>query len=213
MRLAWRLIGVMALALPLSLAAQGAAPPSVVGAGPASYALRPGDILKVDVWGNEDFSGQFIVDETGRLQYPVLGEIDARNVTLGELRERLRAGLEQIFKSPFVTVTPLFRMAVLGEVRNPGLYTVDPTLSVLDVVAMAGGPAPNGNMNKIRLLRGTETLSLAFREGRSLQDMGVRSGDQIFVPRRRFTRDDLNLLLQIASLGLTIAIFVNTAGQ
>jgi polysaccharide export outer membrane protein len=193
--------------------AQAGVSTSVVGSGPASYALRPGDILKVDVWGNEAFSGQFIVDETGRLQYPVLGEIDARNLTLGELRERLKTGLEEIFKSPFITVTPLFRMAVLGEVRLPSLYTVDPTLSVLDVVAMAGGPTPNGNMNKIRLLRDGQQLALAFNEGRSLQDMGVRSGDQIIVPKRTFTRDDLQVLMGLAQLGLTIAIFANTLGQ
>lgn len=174
------------------------------------YTLRPGDILKVVVWGHEEFSGEFAVDETGHLSYPVLGDIEAGEVSLTELRERLRTGLEQIFKSPFVTVTPLFRMAVLGEVRQPGLYTVDPTLSVLDVVAMAGGPSSNGNMNRIRLLRGGSELRLAFNEGRSLQEMGVRSGDQIVVPRRSFTRDDLTLVMALAQLGLTVAIFVNT---
>ena len=65
-------------------------------------------------------------------------------MTLAALRERMRQGLEQIFKSPFVTVTPLFRMAVLGQVRNPGLYTVDPAFSVLDNSRLSSlvGPIP-----------------------------------------------------------------------
>jgi polysaccharide export outer membrane protein len=201
------LLVLAALGVPAALASQTPAP---VGTVAVSYHLRPGDILKIDVWGHEEFSGQFIVDETGHLQYPVIGEIDTRDVSVGDLRERMRAGLEQIFKSPFVTVTPLFRMAVLGEVRSPGLYTVDPTLSVLDVVAMAGGPAPDGNMNSIRLLRAGSELQLAFNQGRSLQEMGVRSGDQIVVPQKSITREDLNLILTLAQLGLTIAIFVNT---
>lgn len=177
---------------------------------PAAHTLRQGDILKVDVWGHTEYSGTFIVDETGHLRYPIIGDIDARTLTLPDLRERLRKGLEQLFRSPFVTVIPLFRMSVLGEVRSPGLFTVDPTLSVLDVVAMAGGPIPGANMNKIRLLRGGQVLSLSYDRGGSLQEMGVRSGDQIFVPRKRFTMQELNILLNLAQLGLTVAVLVNT---
>src|ERR1051326_4896685 len=144
---------VIALAVVLCagpLPGQQPTPPALISAPSGNYTLRPGDVLRVDVWGQTQFSGQFLVDETGHLQYPVIGDIQVSNLTVAELRDRMRQGLEQIFKSPFVTVAPLFRMAVLGEVRQPGLYTVDPTLSVLDVVAMAGGPSPSGNMNKIR---------------------------------------------------------------
>jgi len=201
--LAWLLV-----ALPSGLGAQTAP-----AAPPGGHALRPGDILKVDVWGHQEFSGQFAVDETGRLQYPVLGDIDVRTLTVYDLRERLRQGLEVLYKSPFVTVTPLFRMAVLGEVRQPGLYTVDPTLSVLDVVAMAGGPVPGANMNKLRLLRGGSEQQLSFSKGGSLQEMGVRSGDQIIVPRKSFTGADLNLLLGLAQLALTVAVLVTTVSK
>ena len=179
--------------------------------GAGGYTIRPGDILKVDVWGHQEFSGQFLVDESGHLQYPVIGEIEAQNLSLRDLRERMRQGLEQLFRSPFLTITPLFRMAVLGLVRNPGLYTVDPTLSVLDVVAMAGGPAAAGDMNRLRLLRGGAELRLSFSQGRSLQDMGVRSGDQIVVPSRGgFTREDLGVLLAVAQLALSVAILWKT---
>src|SRR5436309_4412755 len=170
-----------------SLAAQQTLPTAPA---PGTYTLRAGDVLKVDVWGHPEFSGQFVVDETGRLQYPVIGDILVSSLTLAALRDRMRHGLEQIFKSPFVTVTPLFRMAVLGQVRNPGLYTVDAAFSVLDVVALAGGPAPSGNMNKVRLLRGGEVVRLSFDRGRSLQDMGVHSGDQIVLPRKSFSWED-----------------------
>jgi polysaccharide biosynthesis/export protein len=185
-------------------------PPALVSAPAGNYTLRPGDVLRVDVWGQTQFSGQFLVDETGHLQYPVIGDIQVSNLTVAELRDRMRQGLEQIFKSPFVTVAPLFRMAVLGEVRSPGLYTVDPTLSVLDVVAMAGGPSQSGNMNKIRLLRGGQEQQLSLKQGRSLQEMGVRSGDQIVVSRKSFAREDTGLLLNIVSIALTVTILVTT---
>ena len=188
-------------------------PPTIVSAPAGNYTLRPGDILRVDVWGQQQFSGQFLVDETGHLQYPVIGDIEVSNLTVAELRERMRQGLEQIFKSPFVTVAPLFRMAVLGEVRQPGLYTVDPTLSVLDVVAMAGGPSPSGNMNRIRLLRAGREQQLSFGQGRSLQEMGVRSGDQIVVARKRFSREDVGLVLGVVQVALSVAILINTVGN
>jgi protein involved in polysaccharide export with SLBB domain len=105
-------------------------------------------------------------------------------------------------------------MAVLGEVRSSGLYTVDPTLSVLDVVAMAGGSTPDGNLRKIRLIRGGQEMRVDFEQealaGRTLSEIGVRSGDEIVVPRKWFTRSDFLLVAALLQVGLSIAIFINT---
>ena len=178
-----------------------------------SYRLRPGDILVITVWGQDDYSGSFKVDETGRIPYPVLGEINTRDKTMTQIREEIMAGLQRLFNDPFVTVNPQFSIAVLGEVNNPGLFPVDPTLTVLDIVAMAGGPGPNGNINKIRLLRGGQSLDLRFEPNRvgalTLQEVGLRSGDQIMISRRFFTRDDLRTLLMVVQLALSVAIFVS----
>ncbi len=178
----------------------------------ASYQLRPGDVVQIVVWGQAEYSGSFKVDETGRILYPVLGEIDTRGKTMAQIREEIRAGLAQIFNAPFVTVNPQFNIAVLGEVRNPGLFPVDPTQTVLDIVAMAGGPSPNGNINKIRLLRGGQTLDLRLERDRvgalTLQEVGLRSGDQIMVARRGFTGDDMRMLLGILQVALSVAILI-----
>ncbi|MBI3983527.1 MAG: polysaccharide biosynthesis/export family protein [Gemmatimonadetes bacterium] len=198
----------------LCAAALGAQQPAVVPGAGAAYSLRGGDLIRIDVWGQTAYSGQFQVDERGILLYPVVGDIDTRNLTVADVRDRIRAGLETVFNAPFVTVTPLFRMAVLGEVARPGLYTVDPTLSVIDVVAMAGGPARNGDLNKIHLLRDGERLQVSFQrenmQGRSLQEIGVRSGDQILLARRPFTRDDLVILLQAVQISISVAILIRT---
>lgn len=184
----------------------------MVSQGAPGYTLRPGDVVEINVWGRQDYSGQFQIDETGLIHYPVLGEINTAEMTIGSLREALRAGLGTLFTNPFVTITPRFRIAVLGEVVRPGLYTVDPTLSVLDVVALAGGSTPVGNLGKIRVFRsGAETrvsLEQLSTRGRSLQEVGIRSGDEIVVPRKFFARDDMGTLLQIIQIGLSIAIFV-----
>jgi polysaccharide export outer membrane protein len=198
-----------AVALPL-----GAQEPAPVAQGPATYTLRPGDILNITVWGREEYTGQFQVDEAGLLNYPVIGSVNVQDLTLAQVRDTVRAGLERLFANPFVTVTPLFRISVLGSVLNPGLYTVDPTLSIMEVVSLAGGPTPAGNVGKIRLYRGGTEQQVSFQRellgGHSLHEVGIRSGDQVLVPRKFFSREDWQIVLSVANLALTIAIFANT---
>ncbi|NIN13421.1 MAG: hypothetical protein GTN62_11305 [Gemmatimonadales bacterium] len=193
-------------------AAQDPAP--IVSQAAGGYTLQPGDVVRINVWGHEEYSGQFQVDEEGRIHYPILGAIHTSNMTVAALRDTLRAGLERLFTNPFVTLTPLFRIAVLGEVQTPGLYTVDPTLSVLDIVALAGGATRVGNLGKIRVFRSGAETRFSFEQatirGRTLQEIGVRSGDEIIVPRKFFAREDFTILLQLLQIGLSIAIFVNT---
>lgn len=192
------------------LGGQQSPPPTpLVG---STQTLRPGDVLKIVVWGQIEYSGDYQIDERGVLEYPVIGELDVRELTVSQLRDRIRQGLETIFNSPFVTVRPQFRMAVLGKVERPGLYIVDPTLSVLDVVALAGGPSASGNLNRVKLLRGGEELRLGVEggvRGRTLQEIGVRSGDQIIVPRRFLSREDVILILQVVQIAVSVAVFIN----
>lgn len=198
---------------PPAAAQQPPAAPVTRGAG-STYHLSPGDLLLVKVFGHDEYSGQFQVDENGRLSFPVIGDIDTRNVTVADVRERLRVGLSTLFNQPFVIVTPLFRIAVLGEIVRPGLYTVDPTLSVIDVVALAGGATSTGNLQEIRLLRGghEQRVSLDNRDPArgTLEAIGIRSGDQIIVPGKKFTAATLGLILQFLQLGVSIVILVNT---
>lgn len=181
------------------------------------YSLAPGDLVRINVWGREEYSGQFQVDEEGQIHYPVLGTIQTNGLTVAALRDTLRTGLERLFTNPFVTVTPLFRVAVLGHVRSPGLYTVDPTLSVLDVVALAGGPASAANMDRITVYRGGAATVMSLEDvimhGETLQNMGVRSGDEIMVPRKWFAREDWVIVLQVMTLALTTATFIVTVSR
>lgn len=202
----------------LALAALAAAPlagqqsPSPTPPVASSQRLRSGDVLKIVVWGQTEYSGDYQIDERGILEYPLVGELDVRDLTVPQLRDRIRQALETIFNSPFVTVRPQFRMAVLGKVERPGLYVVDPTLSVLDVVALAGGPAASGNLNRVKLLRGGEEQRLGLEGGiggRTLLEIGVRSGDQIIVPRKFLSREDVILILQFVQIAVSVAVFIN----
>jgi protein involved in polysaccharide export with SLBB domain len=166
-------------------------------------AIRPGDVVKIQVWGHDELSGEFPIDENYDLLYPLIGTINVRSMSVSQLRERLYHDLAQLFQRPFLTLTPLFRVAVLGEVYKPGLYNVDPTLTIYDLLALAGGPTRNANAKKLALIRGGANIRLSLEPAAiassTLQELGVRSGDQLVVPRSFLTRDDLGLILQIAN--------------
>lgn len=208
---------LLALPLAAALASRAGAqvPPNAVQAESRAaepLRMRPGDVIRVLVWAHPELSGDFPIDENYQLLYPIIGTIGLENVTVAELRSRLINDLEQLFRQPFVTVTPLFRVAALGEVFRPGLLSVDPTLTVLEILALAGGLTPRGNQRDIRLLRGGEEIPVAYDRAAlaqaTLRELGIRSGDQVFVPRKGFTREDLNILVGIGNLTVSLVSLI-----
>lgn len=181
-----------------------------------ALALRPGDVIRIQVWDQRgpqnSLSGEFPIDENYNLLFPLLGELSVRNMSVQELRARIREELARLFAQPYVAVVPLFRVAVLGEVMRPGLYSVDPTLSVYDVIALAGGALRSANERNLRLVRGGELyplrLSAVSIAQSTLRELGVRSGDQLLVPRKTVAREDWALLLQIINLAISIIVFI-----
>lgn len=101
--------------------------------------LRPGDMVRVDIWREEELSGEFRVDEMGVVTLPLLGEKKVNGVPVRELRDTLIAEYRVELVNPSITVTPLRQVHVLGYVNQPGIYTIDPTTSLAGAVALAGG--------------------------------------------------------------------------
>jgi polysaccharide export outer membrane protein len=198
----------VALLAPLATAPAAAQNPPSAPDSLRVIAVRPGDVVKIQVWGHEELSGEFPVDENYDLFYPIVGAINVRELTVRQLRDRLNHELEALFQHPFIVVVPLFRVAVLGEVMRPSLYSVDPTMTIYDIIALAGGTTRDANQRKIQLMRGGEEVRLILDApaiGRAtLRDLGVRSGDHVIVARSRFTREDLGLLLQVATFLLVL---------
>ncbi len=187
----------------------------IVTSSGGKYTLQPGDILRIDVWGREQYSGLFQVNEEGFIYYPVIGDIDTKLITVAELRASLLNELQELFVNPFLSVTPLFRIAVAGHVVRPGLYTVDPTMTILDVISMAGGPTEVANTKKIKVFRPGESQEFNFEEeilaARTLTEIGVRSGDDILVPRKFLARSDITVIFQALTVLLSIAIFIQVS--
>jgi len=203
------------LALLAALACGGNPPPPLLAPQPAqdssgAVGLRPGDQVKVQVFGHEDLSGEFPIDENLNLVLPVVGEFSVRGMTIVDLRARIRREFGQLYTQSLVTITPLYRIAVLGEIASPGLYSVDPTMTVYDILAKAGGPTHDAKVSSIRLLRGGQeyrvTLATEAVAHATLRELGIRSGDQIVVPRKFLTMSTAQLLISLASLVILVYV-------
>jgi protein involved in polysaccharide export with SLBB domain len=101
------------------------------------------------------------------------------------VEDRLRVFLRQFESNPELSVQPLLRVAIGGEVRRPDLFTLTPELTVAQAVAAAGGVTDRAMSGQGRLLRrGREyTLDLA-RPDTGYASQPIQAGDQILIPRR-----------------------------
>jgi polysaccharide biosynthesis/export protein len=151
---------------------------------PPGTALRPGDAVRIRIWRELDLSGEFIVDPDGVVTLPKIGPQQVMGVPPAELRQRLVAEFERYLRNPSIEVTFLRRINILGSVRMPGLYPVDPTMTVYDALALAGGTTPDARQNRIQLVRGDEVMTTDIRSGTRIDELPIHSGDHLYVPER-----------------------------
>jgi protein involved in polysaccharide export with SLBB domain len=151
-----------------------------------SFSLGPGDVVRVRIWREPSLDGDFQVDERGRLTLPLLGSRPVAGMSWPALRDSLLVDYRRELKAPSVTLTPLRRVYVLGEVSRPGLYLADPTLSLAGIVALAGGASPAGDLNRLRVVRRGQTIIERAAIADALVQADIRSEDQVFVDRRNW---------------------------
>jgi len=195
-----RLFLLTALLIATPLAAQDAGAPGTV---------RPGDVVRLRIWQEPDLSGDFTVHETGAVVVPKLGPVQAGGMTDAALRERLVAGFGEYLQHNSIDVTVLRRIQVLGAVRSPGLYPVDGTMSVADVLAVAGGTATDARVDRVQLVRDGRRLDVHLTGAQRVADTPIRYGDQLFVPQRGWADRNTGTVVSVltASAGLLVAVF------
>lgn len=178
----------------------------VDGSRAAANSLLPGDVIEVRIWLEPDLSGKFQVDEGGEVVLPLLGKKQVVGISPQALRDQLTEEYKRYLINPSVNITLLRRINVLGEVRVPGLYTVDATVSVADVLAMAQGLTPDGDANDIVLVRGGAIIRSNLTGTMVIGEAGIRSGDQIIVGKRSWAERNIGAIIGLASIVASIAI-------
>ena len=161
------------------------------------YLIGPGDVVRIQVFQNQDLTVEARVSESGVISYPLLGvlKIGGLSPTAAEqlIARRLKQG--NFLQNPQVTLNVLqFRsqqVSVLGLVAKPGRYALETTgMRLSEVLALAGGVVPegadyvtlvttrNGRQQKIDI-----DLVEMFASGDMQRDLPMQAGDVIYVNR------------------------------
>ncbi|TFW12271.1 polysaccharide export protein [Brevundimonas intermedia] len=171
--------GMMGLTLAFALA--GFAPQTV-----SDYRLASADKVRIDVFGEEALSGEFVVNAEGKVALPLIGEIPAAGLTVAQLQDAVAQTLRQGYlNQPRVTahVMTYRPIYILGEVNRPGEYPYVPDLTALNAVATAQGFTYRANTRRIFVRRaGSQT-----EEPQPLTaDTRVSPGDTLRIGERYF---------------------------
>lgn len=184
------LLLLAALLLPVACQRHDIPPPPVVrGEDEQAYRYRvgTGDRLTVKVFGQDDLSGEFEIGGDGQMAMPLVGQVDAAGLTIGELRETLVTILnENYLVDPQVTieVTNYRPFFILGQVRNPGSFPYQAGLNMRQAVALAGGYTNRALEEPMIVIRAdAENVPQRYSV---TQDYPVLPGDTIEVQRRLF---------------------------
>ncbi len=159
-----------------------------------AYTIQPGDKLQISVWNEPDLQKELLVAPDGGIAFPLVGEISVIGKSIVELREEISTRLSRFISEPMVTVTVSEVLGnsiyVLGQVRKPGQYVVNPMVDVMQALSMAGGTTPFASLNNILILRrrGSQQVAISFKygdvsSGRNLElNIVLQSGDVVVVP-------------------------------
>lgn len=155
------------------------------------YVVGPGDSLNIVLWGGVEASYQVEVNRNGAIVLPRLGSIQVWGMNLGQLEPFLLRRFEQFYPDFQMAVSlgrlRTIRVFVVGEVTQPGAYTVSALSTMINALFVAGGPTKNGSLRQVRLLRQGKVVQEMdlynfLLQGDKSQDKVLQSGDTIFVP-------------------------------
>jgi len=178
---------------------------SSVGAVDPNYSIGPGDEIIVMLWGETQFRQVMTVDREGFVFIPEIGQVFVNGLNLNLLESKLF----KVFSQSYASLNPVsgapttfldfslgklrpLRIQVLGEVSQPGAYTLSPTATLFSSLYYFNGPTTNGTLRNIQLIRGDDQIgTIDFYDylltGKKIKDKKLQLDDIIFIPRRKKT--------------------------
>ncbi len=154
------------------------------------YVLGPGDQLVVFTWGRVNAQLQLQVQNDGSVLIDQVGPLQLAGLTFGQARKLIEGRLKQSTGTEVNVTMGLLRsiqVTVVGEVNQPGTYTVSALSHISNGLLAAGGPSKTGSLRAIELRRGGHTVSTLdlydiLLKGDNGADAQLQQGDVIRVP-------------------------------
>lgn len=210
MHLLSRLLFILAVLMPsLDAAAQSEATAPAATRSVATR-LRPGDQIALNFLRDRELSGTVTVNERGEAPFPKLGLLPVAHLTIAQLQDTLRHRYAEFLRAPEFEIAVLRRVAVNGEVKAPNVYLVDPTTTLRDVIARAGGLTEFGSRGKVSVIRGPHRIAVPEWDREAGSTFPLESGDQVLVGRKNWFV--INALSTI-STAVLVASFIITQSR
>jgi polysaccharide export outer membrane protein len=156
------------------------------------YRIREGDVLSVNVYGEPTLTqAQAKVLPGGTIVEPLVGQVHVGGLTPGQASSAVATALTRYLRTPKVTVAVdqlgPFDVYILGDVKLPGKYALEPSSHLMDALAAAGGLGPtDGDLPDARVTDGTavQTVSLQrlLHGGDLSQNLALGNGMTVYVP-------------------------------
>ncbi|MBN1363406.1 MAG: SLBB domain-containing protein [Syntrophaceae bacterium] len=157
---------------------------------PINYVIGPGDEIRILLWGRMSNQLSLIVDRDGKITIPDIGPIQVAGMTFEQMSRHLISKAEQIVGTNIdvsMGSTRTIPVFVLGDVEQPGSYTIGALATITDALMLARGPSAIGSMRKVELRRKGKIISKfdlydLFLKGDKSRDVVLQAGDVVFVP-------------------------------
>jgi polysaccharide biosynthesis/export protein len=158
---------------------------------PAEYTMGPGDVLKVQLWGNQNQQLELPVSRDGTIDFPERGPVSVAGLTFQQTREHIiqLVAEQYIGVKAAVSLGELrsIRVFVLGEARTPGSYSVSSLSTITNALYVSGGIQKTGSLRNVQHKRngkllGTLDLYDLLMKGDTSADSRLQAGDVIFIP-------------------------------
>ena len=161
------------------------------------YVLGASDVLRITVWRNPELSVDATVRPDGAISLPLVGDLRAAGRTPGQVRAELVQRMATFIKeeSAIVTVAVAsinsYRFVVSGAVERPGAYSSSHYVTLVEAMAVAGGPNKFGNPENTVIIRtdathGTRRIPIDYPAilsgAHTEQDLPLLPGDTVYVP-------------------------------
>jgi polysaccharide export outer membrane protein len=125
------------------------------------YVLQPGDVISINIVEHPEFSGRHKIRPDGRINYPVIGELDVASLTCAQLVKIMQGKLSSYVNNPVASVSIesyyANRIFAIGDIARPGEYQIYEPIDILKAIAMCGG-VKNTKVKVIKIIRGDGTI-------------------------------------------------------
>ncbi len=160
----------------------------------SSYTLDTGDVLNIQLIGQQDFIETFTIRGDGSINIPDIGKLVISGLTMETASSLIKSKVESIYigTDAFVTLDQIRDVNILvsGNAENPGVYTLTGNSNILHAITVAGGVNEYGSFREINLIRNgaiIETLDVydLLIDGKYKLEKRLRAGDVVFVEPRK----------------------------